>query len=250
MHASYKMSSKLPVQARVAVIGAGVSGLVATKYVEASGACTPLGRTDQTNRRLAQEGFNVTLYERHKHIGWLWNFSKQPEHAGNSEGRFASAVYADLATNFPRQLMELQDHRLENQPLFMSHDRVLEYLKDYSKTFPSDSLRLRTDKEVVDLYYEKSRTEPEGGVWQLTSRDISTGSKLTREYDAVVVAVGMFDKPYILDYKGLEQWKTRWPETLSHAKTYRSPKPFIDKVSQSTTKSSTTRETDASPRKS
>lgn len=35
-----------------------------------------------------------------------------------------SAVYADLQTNFPRQLMELQDHPWAQQLLFMSHRDV------------------------------------------------------------------------------------------------------------------------------
>ncbi|KAL2291941.1 hypothetical protein FJTKL_10643 [Diaporthe vaccinii] len=59
----------------VAVIGAGVSGLVAAK-------------------RLAAEGFQVSVYERRSQAGGLWNFSPDPNTP------FASAVYGDLQTNF------------------------------------------------------------------------------------------------------------------------------------------------------
>lgn len=180
-------------------------------------------------RLSAEEGFIVILYKSRIQLGGLWNFSNQPETA---DGRSASAVYGELDTNFPRQLMELQDYPYEKQPLFMPHDRILKYLKDYSKTISGDDLRLRSDREVIDLYYEKSDSK-DPGVWHLTSRDVSTGLKLERDFEGVVIAVGMYDKPYMRDYDCLKKWKDRWPETLSHAKAYRAPKTFKDKVSRS-----------------
>lgn len=92
---------------------------------------------------------------------------------------------------------------------------------------------LRSDKEVIELSYEKK--DPKRGVWHLTTRDASTGSELEVEFDGVVVAVGMFDKTYVPDYEGLEEWKRRCPESLSHASTYRTPKSFEKKVSQKRT---------------
>lgn len=182
------------------------------------------------HRRLAEEGFIVTLYERRRHLGGLWHFSKQAENAGNSEGRFASAVYGDLQTNFPKQLMELQDHPFKDQPVFMSNQQVLKYLKDYAKNICGDDLHFRSDKEVIDAYFEKPGPKSHTGLWHLTTKDVSTGSKLTRQFDGIVVAVGMFDKPHYPDYEGLENWRTRWPDHMSHAKTFRSPKVFKNKV--------------------
>lgn len=148
------------------------------------------------------------------------------------QGRFASAVYADLQTNFPRQLMELQDHPCNDQPLFMSHQQVLKYLKAYAKATSGDDLHFRSDKEVIDVHFDKSGPNP--GVWHLTTKDVSTGSTLIEDFDGVVVAVGMFDKPYHPEYEGLEDWRRQWPEHISHAKSFRNSKAFKDKVSQYT----------------
>lgn len=144
----------------------------------------------------------------------------------SSHGRptFASAVYQDLETNFPRQLMELQDHAWTHQPLFMSHSLVYRYLLDYAKQMPPN-VQIRGDKEVVHVYYEQPT-----GLWKLTFRDVSTGTRVTKGYRAVVVAVGVFDKPFVPDLRGLREWNQQWPDSLSHSKTYRNPESFRRKV--------------------
>lgn len=126
------MATKVSQPPEVAVIGAGVSGLVAARY------CSPflclvtaIFSPPYTNgmvlyRRLAAEGFRVTIYERRKLPGGVWNYTKDSDTTSidsllmtawnrwsegpNRRPTFASAVYKDLQTNFPRQLMELQDH--------------------------------------------------------------------------------------------------------------------------------------------
>lgn len=159
-------------------------------------------------------------------------------------------MYADLQTNFPRQLMELQDSPWARQPLFMLHRDVFKYLIDYAKQMPPN-VQIRSDKEVVDLYYEDQEqvvdgkkkkhknqggfptTWSAGGRWKLTFQDVSTRLVVTKNFGAVVVAVGVFDKPFWPPglAAGLRAWEERWPGSISHSKTYRSPKPFLGKVS-------------------
>ncbi|KAJ0118997.1 hypothetical protein J7T55_013232 [Diaporthe amygdali] len=187
----------------VAVIGAGVSGLV-------------------TARRLVAEGFEVDVFERRSLAGGLWNFSP----AANAP--FASAVYADLRTNFPRQLMELQDYPWTTQPLFMQHDLVREYLEGYAQEIQHESyglLRINFNTQVVRLLYERCA----GGYWELTCKSVITGQSATRRYPYVVVAVGVFDEPLIPSYEGLSEWKKIRENSLSHAKEYRDPKTFKGK---------------------
>lgn len=194
-------------------------------------------------RRLAAEGFRVTIYERRKLPGGVWNYTKDSDttsidsllmtawnrwsEGSNRRPTFASAVYKDLQTNFPRQLMELQDHAWAHQPLFMSHSLVYSYLLDYAKQMPRN-VQIRGDKEVVDLYYAEAT---EG--WKLTFRDVSTNTTVTKDYRAVVVAVGVFDKPFIPELGGLREWSQRWSGSLSHSKNYRNPDNFRRKVSMS-----------------
>ncbi|KAG8168800.1 hypothetical protein KVR01_001549 [Diaporthe batatas] len=189
----------------VAVIGAGISGLAAAK-------------------RLAAEGFQVDVYDRQSQAGGLWNFSPDPK------APFASAVYGDLHTNFPRQLMELQDYPWTNQPLFMHHSLVQKYLEEYSRNIQKEfhrQIRFNFGTEVVRLYHESYA----GGHWELTyqSSKATTGEKATRQYIFVVVAVGVYDQPFIPYYEGLSEWREVWKGSVSHSKSYRSPDDFEDK---------------------
>ncbi|KAI3399625.1 hypothetical protein diail_6266 [Diaporthe ilicicola] len=175
----------------VAVIGAGVSGLVAAK-------------------RLAAEGFQVDVFERRSRAGGLWNFSPDPT------APFASAVYADLQTNFPRQLMELQDYPWINQPLFMHHNLVQEYLEGYAEELQQqwyDQVQIDFNTEVVRLFHEPC-----------VGRETATC-----HYGYVVVASGVFDEPSIPHYQGLSIWREQYKDSISHAKTYRNPDAFRGK---------------------
>lgn len=183
-------------------------------------------------RRLAAEGFQIDVYERQRQAGGLWNFSPDPK------APFASAVYRDLQTNFPRQLMELQDYPWTNQPLFMHHTLVQQYLEGYSRNIQKEfhgQVRFNFGTEVVRLCHESYA----GGHWELTYQVPKlgglTGEKSTRRYIFVVVAVGVYDQPLIPYYEGLSEWRDFWKGSVSHSKFYRNPDDFEDKVSLSGT---------------
>lgn len=181
-------------------------------------------------RRLAAEGFQVDVYDRRSQAGGLWNFSPDPN------APFASAVYGDLQTNFPRQLMELQDYPWTTQPLFMKHNLVQEYLAAYARDIEencSSEIRFYFDTEVVRLF-EFSFA---GGHWELICRSVLTDESVTRPYLFVVVAVGVYDEPSIPRYEGLKEWKETWKGSVSHAKSYRNPDAFRGKVSSNSSTS-------------
>lgn len=177
-------------------------------------------------RRLASEGFQIEIFERRSHAGGLWNFSPDPNHP------FASAVYGDLQTNFPRQLMELQDCPWTTQPLFMKHNLVEEYLEGYAQQVQWEgkaSVRFNFNTEVVRLFHESSGHMQD--YWELNWRSVLTGERGTSQYRYVIVAVGIFDEPFIPNYEGLPTWREMWRNSISHAKAYRNPDAFRDKVS-------------------
>ncbi|KAL1875431.1 monooxygenase [Diaporthe australafricana] len=196
----------------VAVIGAGVSGLVAAK-------------------RLAAEGFQVDVFERRSQPGGLWNFSADPN------APFASAVYPDLQTNFPRQLMELQDYPWTTQPLIMQHNLVQEYLQGYAREIQEKwrgRVRMYFNVEVLRLFHESYAGQLfaksfSGGHWVLTCRSVLTGQSAIRDYLFVIITIGVFDEPSIPRYDGLSAWRDLWKGSISHAKSYRSPDAFRGK---------------------
>jgi cation diffusion facilitator CzcD-associated flavoprotein CzcO len=55
-----------------------------------------------------------------------------------------------------------------------------------------------------------------------------------QEFDSVVVASGHYHSPNVPDIPGLKEWKSRWPERVSHSKTYRRPEDFKDQVRTAT----------------
>ena len=50
------------------------------------------------------------------------------------------------------------------------------------------------------------------------------------EYDAVVVASGHYNDPFIPDIPGLVDFDKAYPGAISHSKFYRRPNDFKDKV--------------------
>jgi cation diffusion facilitator CzcD-associated flavoprotein CzcO len=175
-------------------------------------------------RRLQAEGLSVTVYDRRSRPGGLWNYSEDPT------TQFASAVYGDLQTNFPRHLMELQDYRWKDQPLIMPHHMVHQHLLGYAEyLFCLNNLCFQMDTEVVDLYYTRP-SRAGTGYWRLISRSLVTGSMAFDEFAFVVIAVGVFEKPLVPYYAGLEAWKRVWPDSMSHAKSFRNPEAYRNKV--------------------
>ena len=114
------MSQSLP---RVAVIGAGSSGITAVKT-------------------LAEQGFDVTCYEASDRVGGNWVYE-------NSNG--TSACYRDLHINTSRLRMEYSDYPMpESYPDYPRHDQIAAYFDDYVGHFGvRDRIRFETRVEHV-----------------------------------------------------------------------------------------------------
>ena len=61
-------------------------------------------------------------------------------------------------------------------------------------------------------------------------RKSGTQFEEVQDYDAVVVAGGHYDLPYVPDIGGLAAWKENYPGAVTHSKSYRRPDSFKDKV--------------------
>lgn len=244
---------------RIAVIGAGPS---------AAGF----------GKALLQEGIfdQITLFERRSDFGGLWNYSKDkandPTKAivpsdspfvpkdGNSpyesplkrdnEYVWPSAVYSELDTNIPKDLMAYNNFPFDsNLPLYPSHKDVLHYLRKYSEEVRPIT-RFNTKVVKVEYVNGESTQTPKflsdisftDYYWKVTSRPIVPETNgglqpslkqefkdVIEEYDAVAVASGNYDTPFIPDFPGLEEWNLRYPHSIVHAKFYDSFKDFTKK---------------------
>ncbi|KAK8859795.1 thiol-specific monooxygenase [Apiospora arundinis] len=174
----------------VAVIGAGVSGLT-------------------TAKRLRAEGLHVRVFERASSPGGVWLYS------ADANAPFASPMYDPLETNYPRDLMKFADHPWpDNAPLYPSHQQVLDYLQSYGK-----GVGVEYGTEVLDVF---KRTGIHPHRWRVTIEKVKVEEKPTSlDFDAVVVCIGTFDKPFMPDDPGLVEWGKAFPNSVLHSKAFR-----------------------------
>uniref|UniRef100_A0A670IA71 Flavin-containing monooxygenase n=1 Tax=Podarcis muralis TaxID=64176 RepID=A0A670IA71_PODMU len=95
---------------KVAIVGAGVSGLASIK------CCL-------------DEGLEPTCFERSDDIGGVWRFTEDVE-----EGR--ASLYRSVVSNTCKEMSAFADFPYpEDFPVFLPHAKLLEYLRMYTKHF-------------------------------------------------------------------------------------------------------------------
>ncbi len=135
-------------------------------------------------------------------------------------------MYDRLETNIPHFLMQYSDKPFPpNTQLFPKHETVTQYLEEYA-----DDLRhlIHFQTQVLDVRLESPEDQ---GSWLVTSQDLGSGRVTNVRYDAVVVASGHYNVPYVPDIKGIAAWNKQYPGVMSHSKFYRKPEQFKDRVS-------------------
>ncbi|KAM5360999.1 hypothetical protein ACJZ2D_013389 [Fusarium nematophilum] len=218
------MSSPKKIQvSHVAVIGAGASGLAALRYL------------------LAEKKFtHVQAFEQRATPGGVWNYTSLPEEKNFSIPRihpsslpdeaipgedgtkfeFITPVYEQLETNIPHTLMNFSDKKFPPQtPLFPRHETVLQYLKGYGEDVES---HIQYQAQVLDV-------RRLAGSWKIEVLDLLTNQVSRTEFDAVVVASGHFNDPYVPNTPGLVEFDQANPGAVLHSKFYRHPDAYAGK---------------------
>ncbi|OGM44820.1 flavin dependent monooxygenase [Aspergillus bombycis] len=218
---------------RVAVIGAGPSGLSAVKYL------------------LAEKYFTkIDVFEKRSSVGGVWNYTppalkqststlvpqldpNEPgdeptwHHTGGIQGplepAFISPIYSTLDTNIPKELMAYGDKPFHpDAQVLPKYSTVKKYLDEYAENV-KDYIHL--DTQVVSVKSSGYRAD----AWAVTTKNLRTGVDTTDTYDAVVVASGHYDVPYTPDIPGIKIWNETYPGIISHSKLYDSPESFRGK---------------------
>ncbi|KAF7728338.1 hypothetical protein EC973_006279 [Apophysomyces ossiformis] len=230
---------------RAAVVGAGPAGLA-------------------TAKKLRDRGIEVRVFETQAEVGGVWFYNKTPSVkpsvpsdklapiealpdvpdnevveeevvlAPETERWFAqehpgSGCYEDLHCNTATPILQLEDFPWpEGTPLFVPHTGVCNYFKSFAEHFGLyPFIELNT---AVKQISKKS-----DGSWSvMVAKSEKVGDKIRikrwREtFDAVAVAAGSFQDPFIPDVKGLKEYDTLWPERVSHSKQFRHPRDFKGK---------------------
>ncbi|KAL4962595.1 flavin-binding monooxygenase-like-domain-containing protein [Aspergillus stella-maris] len=176
----------------VAVIGLGASGLV-------------------TMKNLAEEGFDVTGFERSDSIGGVWGYEDTPTKTTVLKSTYANgSKYKTCFTDFPHQ---------PETPVYPHASQMHQYLLDYASHFElNDSIQTRVDVKEIER-------DQENGCWKLHLRITkSKASKpFTRQFDRVVIASGINHLPNVVPaIKGIE----KFAGNVIHSQQFKDPNEF------------------------
>ena len=182
---------------------------------------------------------HIVIIEQRAAVGGLWNYTTTPSPDLNipqtdpdvslespvwidSKPVFPSPLYERLESNIPRDLMVFCDLAWPAQEqLFPPHNEVLRYLHQYA----ADVKHLvEFQAQVVNV----RRTDC--GVWSVQTRGVVDHSHTSiRLFDAVVVASGHFNVPYLPAVPGIEAWNAAYPGTIIHSQQFRRPEDYQGK---------------------
>ena len=182
---------------RVAIIGAGASGLAAIK------CCL-------------EEGIEPICFEKEDDIGGLWNYSEICD---------KPSVYKSCTINTSKEMIAFSDFPVPSDfPPFMPHTYVMKYFRMFAKHF--DLLCHITFNTIVEDI-TPTATHSVDGTWEVTTRrpDDSQSLELTSSYDGVMVCSGHHVYPYLPPLEGMNKYQGK----VIHSSQYRTPDPFIDK---------------------
>ncbi|KAL5316596.1 hypothetical protein ACEPPN_015645 [Leptodophora sp. 'Broadleaf-Isolate-01'] len=234
---------------RVAVIGAGVSGVASARHLKAAGV-------------------DIVVFERYKAAGGNWTYDErkpiEPQYpsikpsiadfvaelegeaetsrAGAKNGttldldqeelRFAppGPAYSGLMNNVPTSLQEMKGHPWPAGTESYVNVRVKQqYIQSYSKSFEIEPL-IRYNTRVEKLRKIGSKWEVRSTTLIREGPDRGQKVHTVEEFDGVVVASGHYHAARVPDFPGLKEWKATWPDRVYHSKCYRNPSELKDKT--------------------
>ena len=195
---------------RVAVIGAGPSGLAqlrAFQSAKAGGAEVP----------------EIVCFEKQADWGGLWNYTWRTGLDEYGEPVHCS-MYRYLWSNGPKEGLEFADYTFEEHfgkqiASYPPREVLFDYIEGRVKRAGvRDAIRFRTTVRRVD--YDDAT-----GLFAVTTENLATGEETTGSFDHVVVATGHFSTPNVPHFDGLDRFNGR----VLHAHDFRDAVEFKNK---------------------
>jgi trimethylamine monooxygenase len=195
---------------RVAIIGAGPSGLAQLRAFESA-------------RRAGAEIPELVCYEKQSEWGGLWNYTWRTGLDEFGEPVHGS-MYRYLWSNGPKECLEFADYSFEEhfgRPIPSYPPRAV--LHDY--------IMGRVEKSGVRKYVKFNHVvkwvsyAEETGKFTVTVKDLKADTIVSDEFDYVVVSSGHFSTPNMPYFEGLE----RFPGRVMHAHDFRDAVEMVGK---------------------
>ncbi len=174
---------------KVAVIGAGPSGIAAIKNFK-------------------DQDFNVTAFERCSGVGGNWRYNDPSGHSSVFETtHIISSKYTSYYEDFP----------LPNDAAdYPSHLELLRYFQAYTDHFDLER-NIKFNTEVIHCSQE------ENDQWKIKWKDLKANDVKTEIFDALVVCNGHHHEPRFPKYAG------KFSGDYLHSHQYKKALPFKDK---------------------
>ena len=195
---------------RVAVIGAGPSGLAQL-------------RAFQSAKEKGADIPEVVCFEKQDDLGGLWNYTWRTGLDEYGEPVHCS-MYRYLWSNGPKECLEFADYTFEEhfgKPIASYPPRsvLFDYIKGrIEKAGIRDWIRFRTP--VRHVSYDEGT-----GKFTVTVQDLVKNHEYSEEFDNVVVANGHFSTPNVPHFDGFDTFNGR----VLHAHDFRDALEFKDK---------------------
>jgi len=193
---------------RVAVIGAGPSGLAVLRAFE-------------TARQKGAEIPEIVCFEKQEELGGLWNYTWRTGLDEYGEPVHGS-MYRFLWSNGPKECLEFADYSFEEHfgrpiPSYPPRAVLHDYIKGrIDRSGVARYIRLRTPVRHVEW---------SGGKFEVTFKDLRADTVETEQFDHVVVASGHFSTPNIPVFPGFD----KFPGRVLHAHDFRDANEFAGK---------------------
>ncbi|XP_013171973.1 PREDICTED: senecionine N-oxygenase [Papilio xuthus] len=190
--------------ARVCVIGAGAAGLCAARHLLVEPCVS-----------------QVDVLEQAAQLGGTWVYT---ETVGYDDFGLPihTSMYKSLRTNLPKEIMGFPDFPVpESDKSYLPAKDMLAFLQLYAdKHNVTPYIKFKHHVQLV-----KPKAGPNGELWDISYKDLSTGVSETREYDYVFVCNGHYNTPFIPNIPGLKEFKG----DVMHSHDYRVPEIFTGK---------------------
>lgn len=195
---------------RIAIIGAGPSGLAQLRAFEsASKAGQPIPE--------------IVCFEKQSNWGGLWNYTWRTgldEHGEPVHG----SMYRYLWSNGPKECLEFADYSFDEHfgrpiPSFPPRSVLFDYIQGrVNKSDMRSCIRFSTVARWVD--FDEATQQ-----FSVTVEDLANQRTYTETFDYVVVASGHFSTPNMPYFEGIETF----PGTVMHAHDFRGADQFVGK---------------------
>uniref|UniRef100_A0A8C0W0B6 Flavin-containing monooxygenase n=1 Tax=Castor canadensis TaxID=51338 RepID=A0A8C0W0B6_CASCN len=173
---------------KVAVIGAGVSGLGAIK------SCL-------------EEGLEPMCFENSNDIGGLWRYEETPKSG-------CPGIYKSLTCNTSKEMTAFSDYPIpDHYPNYMHHSKMMEYLRMYARHFGL----MKHIQFLTKVCSVRKRPDfSSSGQWDVVVE--ADGKQKTYVFDGVMICSGHYTEKYLPleDFEGITKFRGKYLHTWEY----------------------------------